>query len=170
MSGVTLRPLRAGDWPAVAEIYGQGIAAGDATFETEVPPWERWDAARLPEPRLVALRAGKVVGYAALSPVSSRPAYAGVAEVSVYVAEEARGEGVGRTLLDALVSASEAAGIWSLRAGIFPENQASLALHGAAGFRVVGVWERVGRFHDGRWRDVVLMERRSPAVGTPPTA
>lgn len=165
MSAVTLRTMLGADWPAVAEIYRQGIEAGDATFETVVPTWEAWDAARLPEPRIVAERAGEVVGYAALSPVSSRPVYAGVGEVSVYVAAAARGLGVGRALLDALVAASEAAGIWSLRAGIFPENPASLALHRGAGFRVVGVWERVGRFHDGRWRDVVLMERRSATAG-----
>jgi len=166
MSSVTLRALEAADWPSVAEIYRQGIASGDATFETEVPTWEAWDAARLPEARLVAESEGAVVGYAALSPVSSRCAYAGVAEVTVYVAENARGRGVGRILLEGLVEASEALGIWTLHAGIFPENEASLALHRRVGFRVVGVWERLGRFHDGRWRDVVLLERRSARVGT----
>lgn len=162
---VTVRALEPTDWPSVAEIYRQGIASGDATFETEVPTWEAWDAGRLPQARLVAEAGGAVVGYAALSPVSSRCVYAGVAEVTVYVAEAARGRGVGRALLGALVQASEEAGLWTLHAGIFPENDASLALHRKEGFRVVGVWERLGRFHDGRWRDVVLLERRSPRVG-----
>jgi L-amino acid N-acyltransferase YncA len=155
----------AGDWPAVAEIYRQGIATGDATFETTVPTWEEWDASRHSAARLVAEGPRGIEGFAAVSTVSKRPVYAGVAEVMVYVAEDARGRGVGGRLLQALVEATEAAGIWTLQAGIFPENRASIAVHEKAGFRVVGVRERLGRFRDGRWRDVVLMERRSAVVG-----
>lgn len=157
--------MKAADWPAVAETYRQGIASGDATFETEAPEWEVWDAGRLRECRIVAEAEGRVVGFACLSPTSSRPVYAGVCEVMVYVDREQRGKGMGGRLLRALVEASEAAGIWTLHAGIFPENEASIRAHERAGFRVVGVFERVGRFHDGRWRDTVLMERRSTAVG-----
>ena len=128
-----------------------------------MPPWEEWDEAHLPRHRLVAERAGDVVGWAALSPVSGRCVYAGVAEDSVYVAGTARGRGVGRSLLAALVAGAEAAGIWTVQAGIFPENRASIALHQACGFRTVGVRERLGRL-GGVWRDVVLLERRSPLV------
>ncbi|MGE5689003.1 MAG: N-acetyltransferase family protein [Pseudomonadota bacterium] len=152
------------DWPAVAAIFGDGIATGNATFETEVPSWEAWDASHLPAPRLVGRRGGRVVAWAALSPYSARPVYAGVAEESVYVAHGLRGRGVGRTLLDALVRRSEEAGIWTLQAGIFPENLASIRLHAACGFRVVGVRERLGRL-GGVWRDVVLMERRREETG-----
>lgn len=152
------------DWPAVAEIYAQGIATGNATFETAVPTWEQWDAAHLRGHRLVAREPdGTVLGWAALAPVSDRCAYAGVAENSVYVAEHARGRGVGRLLLDELVAGAERAGIWTVQTGVFPENQASLAVHAASGFRVVGVRERLGKLHD-RWRDVVMLERRSPVV------
>jgi L-amino acid N-acyltransferase YncA len=156
------------DWPAVAAIYGQGIAGGDATFEAECPSWAAWDAAHLAEHRLVA-RAGRgpggeVLGWAALAPVSGRCVYAGVAEVSVYVHERARGRGLGRRLLQAVVAGAEAAGIWTVEAGIFPENTASLALHRSCGFRVVGTRERMGRDPAGRWRDVVLLERRSPVI------
>lgn len=159
-------PMAPGDWPAVAEIYRQGIESGDATFETDVPSWEAWNAHRHPLARLVARDArGEVVGFACMSPVSKRSVYEGVAEVMVYVAAASRGRGLGRRLLDALVTASEAAGIWTLQAGIFPENVASIRIHERAGFRVLGRWERLGRFHDGRWRDVVMMERRSDAVG-----
>lgn len=164
MSVVRIRPMRAGDWPRVAAIYRQGILTGDATFETEVPEWAAWDASHLTAPRAVAELDGEVVGWAALAPYSDRCVYGGVAEVSVYVAASARGRGAGRALLAALVEGSEAAGIWTLQAGIFPENEASLALHTHAGFRRVGVRERVGRLAGG-WRDVVLMERRSAVVG-----
>ena len=157
--------MAAGDWPAVAEIYRQGIATGDATFETTVPTWEEWDASHHPTGRLVAERPRGIEGFAAVSPVSKRPVYAGVAEVTVYVAEDARGRGVGGGLLQALVEATESAGIWTLQASIFPENSASIVIHQEMGFRVVGVRKRLGRFHDGRWRDVVLMERRSGEVG-----
>jgi L-amino acid N-acyltransferase YncA len=156
-------PLRAEHWDAVARIYAEGIATGNATFETEVPSWERWDAAHFPGHRLVALRDGEVVGWAALSPVSARPVYAGVAEESVYVAGKARGQGIGRALLEALIDSADAAVIWTIQTGIFPENEASVRLHERVGFRVVGVRERLGR-HRGLWRDVLLLERRSPVV------
>lgn len=155
--------LQSEHWPAVAAIYAEGIATGLATFETEVPAWEAWDAGHLPQHRLVALDGGRVCGWAAVSPVSSRCVYGGVVEVSVYVAEAARGQGVGRALLDALIASTEAAGIWTIQAGVFPENAASMALHSACGFRIVGVRERLGRL-DGIWRDVVLLERRSQLI------
>ncbi len=161
---MTIRDLRPDDWPAVRAIYEEGIRSGDATFETETPSWERWDAAH-PELRLVAERDGSVVGWAALSPVSDRCCYGGVGEVSVYVAEDARGAGLGRSLLEELVERSEQAGYWTLSAGVFPENAASVRLHKACGFREVGVRERLGEC-DGVWRDVVLLERRSTLVGT----
>lgn len=162
---VTVRTLDRRDWTRVADIYRQGIRTGDATFELEVPTWAEWSEARHPRCRIVAERDGGVVGFAALSPVSARPVYAGVAEVMVYVAEDVRGQGIGIRLLQELVSRSEGAGLWTLQAGIFPENGPSIAAHRAVGFRVVGTRERMGRSDDGRWRDVVLMERRSPRVG-----
>jgi phosphinothricin acetyltransferase len=162
-TGIELRALRPLDWPEVARIYEQGIETGDATFETTVPSWPEWDAAHLAEHRLVAVLDGRLAGWAALSAVSGRCVYAGVAEVSVYVAAEARRRGVGRELLAALVESSERGGVWTLQAGIFPENEASVALHEALGFRVVGVRERLGRLH-GVWRDVLLLERRSEVV------
>ena len=163
MDATTVEPMTAGHWPAVRAIYEQGIATGDATFETAAPSWAAWDAGHLAGHRLVAVVGGRVAGWAALSPVSERCAYAGVAEASVYVAASQTGRGVGRALLDRLVEGSEAAGIWTVQAGIFPENTASLALHRRCGFRTVGVRERLGKL-DGRWRDVVLLERRSPLV------
>ena len=156
-------PLEAGDWPAVRAIYEAGIAAGDATFETDVPDWPAWDAGHLAGHRLVARDDGTVVGWVALAPVSDRRAYAGVAEDSIYVAPEARGRGVGRALLTRVVASADRGGIWTIQTGIFPENQASVRLHQACGFRVVGVRERLGRLH-GRWRDVLLLERRSPVI------
>ena len=158
-----IQPLRPADWPAVRAIYEAGIATGDATFETAAPTWEAWDAAHLPGQRLLARDGGRVLGWAALAPVSDRCAYAGVAEDSIYVAPQAQGRGVGRALLDALVASAERAGIWTVQTGIFPENRASVRLHQACGFRVVGVRERIGRLH-GRWRDVLLLERRSPRI------
>lgn len=158
-----IEPLLPEHWPAVAAIYAEGIATGLATFETDAPAWEAWDAGHLPQHRLVALDDGQVSGWAAVSPVSSRCVYGGVVEVSVYVAEAARGQGVGRALLDALIASTEAAGIWTIQAGVFPENAASMALHAACGFRIVGVRERLGRL-DGIWRDVVLLERRSQLI------
>lgn len=157
--------MRPGDWPAVRRILEEGIATGHATFETAAPSWEAWDGGHLDACRLVGEgEAGEIVGWAALSPVSGRCVYGGVAEVSVYVGAEHRGRGVGRALLEALVQASEAAGLWTLQAGVFPENGASLSLHERCGFRRVGVRERLGR-HGDRWRDVVLLERRSETVG-----
>jgi L-amino acid N-acyltransferase YncA len=158
-----LQPLRPEDWPAVRAIYEAGIATGDATFETAAPDWPAWDAAHLADHRLVARDGGRVVGWTALAPVSDRCAYVGVAEASTYVAPEAQGRGVGRALLTAVVASADRGGIWTVQTGIFPENQASLRLHEACGFRLVGVRERLGQLH-GRWRDVVLLERRSPAI------
>lgn len=162
---ITNRSLQPDDWPSVRKIYTQGIATGQATFETEAPDWEDWDRAHRADCRLVAEVDGLVAGWAALSPVSGRCVYAGVAEVSVYVAEAQRGRGVGKVLLRVLVTKSEQAGVWTLQAGIFPENQASIALHQRCGFRVVGTHERLGQM-GGRWRDVLLMERRSQAAGS----
>jgi len=161
---MNVRDLRPDDWPAVRAIYEDGILGGDATFETEAPSWEEWDAAH-PELRLVAERDAELVGFAVLSPASSRPCYRGVGEVSVYVAADARGSGVGRALLELLVGRSEDVGYWTLTAGVFPENEASLRLHRSCGFREVGVRERLGR-SGGVWRDVLLLERRSTLVGT----
>jgi phosphinothricin acetyltransferase len=148
----------------VLAIYAAGIATGHATFETDPPAWDAFDAARLPAHRFVALGAGDAVaGWVACSPVSARPVYAGVVEHSVYVHPGHNGRGVGRALLQALITSTEAAGIWTIQSGVFPENTASLALHHRCGFRTIGTRERVGRHH-GRWRDVILLERRSPTI------
>jgi L-amino acid N-acyltransferase YncA len=160
---VELRPLEPHDWPAVAEIYWDGMRDGLATFETEVPSWETWDSAHRPDHRLVAELLGEVVGWAALSQASPRRCYAGVAENSVYVARDARGLGIGRALLQALIAGAEAAGIWTIQTSIFPENRASLALHERCGFRVVGTRERIAK-RDGVWRDTVFLERRSEVI------
>jgi phosphinothricin acetyltransferase len=163
---VTIEPMAVDDWPAVRRIYEEGIESGDATLETRAPTWAAWDRAHRADCRLVARdEDGKVQGWVALGPYSSRRVYAGVAELSIYVAADARGSGVGRALLEALIEASEAAGIWTLQAGIQAENAASLALHARCGFRRVGVRERLGRDQSGRWRDVVLLERRSSVAG-----
>jgi L-amino acid N-acyltransferase YncA len=159
--GVVIERMRPDDWPAVRAIYAEGIATGDATFETTVPDWAAWDAAHLREARLVARVDADVVGFAALSAYSSRAAYRGVAWESVYVAEARQGQGVGRGLLGAVMVAADSAGLWALMAGILAENTASLLLHERAGFRRVGVLERIGRDASGRWRDVVLMQRRA---------
>jgi L-amino acid N-acyltransferase YncA len=167
--GMTIVPMEAAHYPEVARIHAAGIATGNATFESEPPPWEVFDARRLPTHRWVAVEGAAVLGWTAVTPVSVREVYAGVVEHAVYVDPAARGRGVGRALLDALVASTEAAGIWTVQSGIFPENSASLALHAAAGFRVVGTRERVARMSygpfAGRWRDVVLVERRSAVVG-----
>jgi L-amino acid N-acyltransferase YncA len=158
-----VRDLRADDWPEVARIFDEGIRTGNATFETDVPSWEAWDSAHLRRHRFAAKRGGRVVGWIALAPVSSRCCYAGVAEVSAYVAEEARGDGVGGELLATVIDSSERAGIWTLQTGVFPENEPSLRLLRRFGFREVGTQERIGKLH-GVWRDVVLLERRSEVV------
>ncbi len=152
---------------AVLAIYQAGIDEGQATFETQAPTWQAFDAARLPQHRLVAVDdADRVLGWAAVTGVSDRCVYSGVVEHSVYVAPEARGRGVGAALLGALIASTEAAGIWTIQSGVFPENTASLALHWRCGFRTVGIRERLGQM-GGRWRDVVLIERRSAVVGRP---
>jgi L-amino acid N-acyltransferase YncA len=154
---VLVRPLHRGDYPAVAAIFAEGIATGLATFETDVPSWEEWDAAHLSEHRFVAELDGAVVGWVAVVPYSRRAVYRGVGEESVYVAEQARGRGVGRALLKAVIASARDGGLWTLQAGIFPDNHASLALHRRLGFREVGVRERIGQL-DGVWRDVVVLE------------
>jgi L-amino acid N-acyltransferase YncA len=156
-----IRALEAKDWPAVKTIFEEGIATGQATFETEAPSWEGWDGDHFGG--LVAEEDGAVVGWTALAPYSSRPCYAGVAEESVYVATRARGRGIGRALLEAMIGESERNGIWTLQAGVFPENRASVTLHLSCGFRVVGLHERIGRLN-GEWRDVLLLERRSEVI------
>jgi L-amino acid N-acyltransferase YncA len=156
---VHVRPLRRDDYPAVARIFHEGIATGLATFETAAPTWDEWDNAHLPDHRFVAELGGEVVGWAAIVPYSRRAVYGGVGEESVYVAEAARGRGVGRALLGHLIASARDGGLWTLQAGVFPENEASLALHRALGFREVGTRERLGRLN-GEWRDVVLLELR----------
>jgi phosphinothricin acetyltransferase len=156
--------MRPQDWDFVRAIYLEGIATGQATFETEAPDWERWDAGHLPQCRLVARNGDGVLGWAALSPVSRREVYAGVAEVSVYVEASARGLGVGGALMRALIEASELHGVWTLQSSIFPENHVSVALHLKHGFREVGRRERIARHH-GVWRDTVVLERRSRVAG-----
>lgn len=166
MTGARIRPMTDADADAVLAIYQAGIETGDATFETAAPEWTSFDKVRLPEHRFVAVDTptGDVIGWAAVSPVSDRCVYAGVAEHSVYVHPAAQGRGIGIALLRALIDSTEAAGIWTLQSGIFPENAASMALHEKAGFRVVGRRERIGQHH-GQWRDVLLIERRSLRVG-----
>jgi L-amino acid N-acyltransferase YncA len=175
---LTIESMTEADWPAVARIYRAGIDAGDATFERGAPSFENWSRARLPAPRLVARgkpgdgsgdrsneESGEVLGWAALSPVSARAVYRGVGAVSIYVDPAYTRRGVGRALLDALIAASEDVGLWTLEAGIFPENRASVALHERCGFTLVGVRRRLGQMADGRWRDVALYERRSRTIG-----
>nr|WP_275980135.1 GNAT family N-acetyltransferase [Couchioplanes caeruleus] len=160
---MTVAPMTSAHAEAVLAIYAAGIATGNATFETAPPAWVAFDAARLPGHRYVALDGDTVTGWIACSPVSARPVYAGVVEHSVYVDPAHGGRGIGRVLLEALIASSEAAGIWTIQSGIFPENTASLALHRRCGFRQIGVRERVGK-HDEVWRDVILLERRSPTI------
>jgi phosphinothricin acetyltransferase len=162
---ISIEPLVETDWPAVREIFQQGIATGHATLEVEAPTWAEWDASHRATCRFVARRDGEVVGWVALSAPPPRRVYAGVAWLSVYVASAQRGRGVGRRLLERLIAASEAEGVWTLQAGVLADNRASLALHERAGFRRIGVQERLGRDGRGRWRDVVLLERRSRVVG-----
>jgi L-amino acid N-acyltransferase YncA len=164
-----VREMTPVDWPAVEKIYAQGIEDGEATFEVATPAWQAFDDGKLPGLRFVALDAdGVVMGWVAASAVSSRPAYRGVVEHSVYIDRNARGQGVGRLLLNALISAAEDSGVWTIQSSIFPENAASVRLHEAAGFRVVGRRERIAQSgtgpHAGRWRDTLLIERRSSTV------
>jgi phosphinothricin acetyltransferase len=161
---IKIRFMATADWDSVGAIYLAGIATGQATFETELPTWGNWNLAHLAAPRLVAVADDTILGWAALSSVSTRSVYAGVAEVSVYVGEPARGKGVGSLLLKTLVQESEKHGIWTLQAGIFPENSASISLHKSCGFREVGRRERIGKM-DGIWRDTLLFERRSTLIG-----
>ena len=161
---MTIDEMRPDDWEAVRQIYAEGIATGQATFEQQPPDWPQWDEGHLKVCRLVARLEDGVVGWAALSPVSRRPVYAGVAEVSIYVAAGQRGKGVGKELLQAVIEASERAGIWTLQSSTFPENTASLRLQTSCGFRIVGRRERIGCL-DGVWRDTILLERRSAVVG-----
>jgi L-amino acid N-acyltransferase YncA len=163
---VSVRAMTRGDWPAVERIFAEGIASGDATFESETPTWEHFDSGKVLRPRLVAEVGDHVVGWAAASLVSSRMAYKGVIEHSVYVASSAQGRGVGRALLEAFVAGADSAGFWTIQASVFPENLASLELHRRAGFRVIGHREAIARSRvgprAGRWRDTVLIERRRP--------
>jgi L-amino acid N-acyltransferase YncA len=165
LTGLVVEPMTTDDGPAVLEIYRQGIATGISTFETETPDWHHWNASHRRDCRFVARLDGRVVGWTALGRYSTRAVYAGVAWESVYVDEAARGRGVGLALLEALIPASETAGVWTLIAGVQAENTASLALHERAGFRRIGVQERIGHDAAGTWRDVVLLERRSAVVG-----
>ena len=161
---IVVEKMKDTDWPIVKSIYEEGIATGDATFEAEAPDWEKWNESHLIDCRFVAKSGNKVVGWIALSPVSGRCVYRGVAEVSLYVNESSRGQGIGKKLLKAAIEESEPIGIWTLQSGTFPENTASIALQKSCGFREVGVREKIGCMN-GRWRDVILMERRSKIAG-----
>lgn len=162
---LVIAPMLAEDWPAVRAIYEEGIATGNATFETGAPAWADWDAKHRPDCRLVARLAGKIGGWTALSPVSSRAVYAGVVEESIYIAENSQGRGIGKRLLQAVIAESEQAGLWMIQTSIFPENIASIALHRACGFREVGYRERIAQ-RDGVWRNTIFLERRSRVVGS----
>ena len=164
-SQVVIREMSANDWEAVSQIYEEGLNTGLATFETSVPSYKSWDDAHIKECRLVATADNEILGWAALSPVSSRCVYGGIGEVSVYVGANARGKGVGKSLLENLVKSSEEAGYWTIQSGIFPENVGSIKLHEKVGFRFIGKRERVGKTQDGVWKDNLLFEKRSPIVG-----
>lgn len=161
---MTIAPLSSSDWSSVRSIYLEGIATGNATLETDAPSWEKWDSEHLTSCRLIAKEGDTILGWAALSPVSGRCVYGGVAEVSIYIAESARGKGVGKQLFEQLIEESEKNELWTLQSGILQENITSIKLHEKCGFRIVGVRERIGQ-RDGIWRNVVLMERRSHKVG-----
>ncbi len=164
MRQVIIEAMKPEDWETVREIYRAGLATGQASFETAVPTWETWDKSKRPDCRLIARNDEQIIGWAALSPISSRAAYAGAAEVSVYVSADARGNGVGKALLQTLVSASEQANVWTLQASIFPENVASVELHKTCGFKIVGFRDKIAQ-HFGVWRNTVILERRSSVVG-----
>ena len=161
---IRLDAMKPSDWEAVKEIYEEGIVTGNATFQQSAPAREEWNNSHLQHSRIVAKEDNNILGWAALTPVSGRCVYAGVAEVSVYVTDKARGKGLGKQLLQKLIEESEANGIWTLQAGIFPENRASIKIHEACGFRILGTRERIGKMN-GAWRDTILMERRSETVG-----
>jgi phosphinothricin acetyltransferase len=161
---MTIANLNEKHWPAVKRIYEEGIATGHATFQTSAPAWTEWNKSHVSNSRIVMLEGGEVIGWGALTPVSDRCVYAGVAEVSIYVASDARGKGVGKALLNELIKSSEEHGYWTLQAGIFPENEASLIMHEKAGFRKIGIRERIGKM-SGKWRDTLLLERRSQKAG-----
>ncbi|MES2006239.1 MAG: N-acetyltransferase family protein [Bacteroidota bacterium] len=161
MQVTTLLPTH---WEAVKKIYEEGIATGNATFQTTAPSWEEWDTAHVSAPRLVAIENNTVLGWAAITPVSGRCVYAGVCEISVYVSAATRGKGIGKQLLQSLIEASEKENYWTLQAGIFPENTASIRLHESCGFRIIGKREKIGKMN-GVWRDTILLERRSTLTG-----
>jgi phosphinothricin acetyltransferase len=161
---ITLNKLQPFDWEAVKQIYKEGIATGNATFQQQAPDWEEWNNGHLQHSRITAKEDGDISGWAALTPVSGRCVYAGVAEVSLYVSDKARGKGLAKQLLQKLIEESEANNIWTLQAGIFPENIASIKIHEACGFRMIGTRERIGQMN-GKWRDTILMERRSKIIG-----
>jgi L-amino acid N-acyltransferase YncA len=161
---ILIHEMKDQDWPSVKKIYEEGIATGDATLETEAPDWRHWNQSHLPDCRLVAKSGDEIIAWFALSPISERCAYQGVAEASLYVKSSARGKGAGKALLKAAIAVSEQLGFWTIQSGTFPENKASIAMQKACGFREVGLREKIGRLN-GRWRDVVLMERRSKVVG-----
>ena len=161
---ISIRTMEASDWSSVAKIYKEGIATGFATFETNIPTYESWNTAHMASCRLVAIENEMVLGWAALSPVSSRCVYGGVAEVSVYVGKDSRGKGVGKLLMEILIKESEEEGLWTIQSGIFPENEGSIELHKKLGFRYIGKRERIGKL-DGEWKDNLLFERRSETVG-----
>lgn len=164
MQVMQIIPLLPQHWEAVKKIYEEGIATGNATFQTTAPAWEEWDQSHVQQARLVAIENGEVLGWAAITPVSGRCVYAGVGEVSVYVSAAARGKGIGKQLLQVLITESENNNFWTLQAGIFPENAASIAIHQSCGFRIVGTREKIGKMN-GSWRDTVLLERRSDKTG-----
>jgi L-amino acid N-acyltransferase YncA len=164
MDDVRIEPMRPDHGAAVLAIYQAGIATGNASFETQTPDWPTWDTKHLPDHRFVALEKDEVRGWIAASPISDRCVYAGVVEESIYIAPLARGRGIGMRLMETLIASTEAAGIWTLQSGVFPENEASLKLHTRCGFRVIDVRERIGQ-HDGWWRDVLFLERRSAVTG-----
>lgn len=164
-NSIIVRPMTASDWQAVSKIYAEGISTGFATFEKDIPSYQSWDAAHMQSCRLIATDDNAILGWAALSPVSSRCVYGGIGEVSVYVGKDCRGRGVGKLLMQALINESETEGLWTIQSGIFPENEGSIELHKKAGFRYIGKRERVGKL-DGVWKDNLLFERRSTTIGT----